>query len=373
MTENSDKEGSEAKADKPKRQAKSGSRNVISYLALVLAIAASSGLAWLVWVDYQQASASAGTDALQARIVELDKRLSEQQGQLQAAVTQLQSELGDLSGSGQAIEALGSELDSFAQRTQALESQFERITSTDRADWKLAEAEYLLRLANHRLRLAGETAGAMSLLGSADDILHQLDEPALLVVREEIAKELVQLRAMAKRDVQGVYLRLAALSELVWTLPLAVEPILETADAEGGPEEVPASAWRVRLASLLEILGTYFVVQRLDYAPEPMASPEQQHDLREELSLGLEQAQSALLTARSEVYESALRKTMSLLKAHFDLDDQRVRTMTAELGVLQAYDAAPEMPDIGASLSLLRETIAIRHNSGPANAAPEVE
>ena len=168
MTENSDKEGSEAKADKPKRQAKSGSRNVISYLALVLAIAASSGLAWLVWVDYQQASASAGTDALQARIVELDKRLSEQQGQLQAAVTQLQSELGDLSGSGQAIEALGSELDSFAQRTQALESQFERITSTDRADWKLAEAEYLLRLANHRLRLAGETAGAMSLLGSAD-------------------------------------------------------------------------------------------------------------------------------------------------------------------------------------------------------------
>ena len=372
MEENKEAETRETQADKPERKVKRGPSNAIAYFALIIAITAFSGLGWVTWTEYQERDDSEDSIALEARFKALEARLSELGGDKAATEEQIRSVAGELDAVSQAYQTLALEQQEVARHALVLESQLSRLTSTDRSDWKLAEAEYLLRLANHRLRLAGETAGAMSLLGSADDILQQLDDPALITVREEIASELLQLKAMAGRDVQGVYLRLAALSELVWTLPMAFEPVLQQAEATV-EAQVPVSGWRARLASLLDTLSTYFVVQRLEHAIEPMASPEQQHYFREELRLGLEQAQSALLTSRSAVYESALRKAMNLVQLHFDLEHQRTRTMVSELRVLQDYEADPELPDIGTSLNVLREHIAISHDRKREATEPEVE
>ena len=46
-----------------------------------------------------------------------------------------------------------------------------RYSANDRDAWLLAEAQYLLRLANQRLIMAGDAVAAEALLGSADNIL----------------------------------------------------------------------------------------------------------------------------------------------------------------------------------------------------------
>jgi uroporphyrin-3 C-methyltransferase len=51
------------------------------------------------------------------------------------------------------------------------------LSVEDRESWQLAEVQYLMRLANQRLIMTGDTLSAEALLRSADDILRGLDEP----------------------------------------------------------------------------------------------------------------------------------------------------------------------------------------------------
>ena len=54
---------------------------------------------------------------------------------------------------------------------------------------------------------------AIALLGSADEVLRQLDDTDLLAAREAITRDLAALRAVPAVDVEGTWLRLQALAE----------------------------------------------------------------------------------------------------------------------------------------------------------------
>ncbi|MET0044322.1 MAG: uroporphyrinogen-III C-methyltransferase, partial [Candidatus Thiodiazotropha sp. 6PLUC3] len=55
--------------------------------------------------------------------------------------------------------------------------------------WRVAEAEYLLRVANHRLTLMGDAATSLEALKSADERLSASGDPLWSGVREQLARE----------------------------------------------------------------------------------------------------------------------------------------------------------------------------------------
>ena len=79
--------------------------------------------------------------------------------------------------------------------------------------WRMAEAAFLLRMANHILQFEGDINAALMALQRADDVLlaiqagQKKDEYDLLPVRTVLAQEVLALKNVQRVDVQGIYLR----------------------------------------------------------------------------------------------------------------------------------------------------------------------
>src|SRR5690606_3338161 len=117
--------------------------------------------------------------------------------------------------------------DVVVELTQRLDNTTERVlslSSVNRDDWKLAEAEYLLRLANQRVLLERNSCNADAMAKSVDEILRDLNDPDDFTVRKALASEIGELVVDGDLDREGVYLRLLALSEEINKLPL-IKPL----------------------------------------------------------------------------------------------------------------------------------------------------
>lgn len=217
----------------------------------------------------------------------------------------------------------------------------------------LAEAEYLLRLANQRLLMERETGSALSLLISADKILVTVAEPGLFDVREQLAREVADLRAVAHLDVEGVFVQLAALGEQVEALAL-LTPEDNTAETAG--EEVANQAEENSegvFSSALENFSNMIIVRHRDEPLEPLLTPEQHFYIQQNLRLMLEQAQLALLQRNPGVYTNSLKKAERWVDEYFQLNANS-QALLGTLQELQKVEVDPELPDISNSLGLLK-------------------
>ena len=92
---------------------------------------------------------------------------------------------------------------------QRLGQRLDNVLNASRQDWRLAEAEHLLRLASLRLTALQEINSAKALVQAADQILLEQDDPASFAARAELAKSLEALRSLQQPDRTGMFLQLA--------------------------------------------------------------------------------------------------------------------------------------------------------------------
>ena len=328
------------------KPASRGNRLVV--LALLLGAAGVAAAGWGLWQlrslelrDQQQLSqleaARSQTEALAQRTQGLDARLQQLPGadELDARrrlVAQLQ---GD---------------------QQLLNQRLETVLGASRQDWRLAEAEHLLRLASLRLSALQDINSATALVQGADEILRGQDDPAAFAAREQLAKSLEALRATVNPDRTGLFLQLAALREQVAQLH-ALNPafvgsggVLSDLAAEGD-----GSSW---WAEWLEVLSQYF---RIDFSADenirPLLAGQSLTQVRLALSLALEQAQWAALHGQTPVYRQSLVQAREVLDAHFDLDNPNSRALRARIGELLEQPIEVAAPDLSGSLNAVQAYI----------------
>ncbi len=226
------------------------------------------------------------------------------------------------------------------------------------------EAEALLRLAAQHLWVSRSVHQALPLLVRADGLLALRDDPALAAARAALVADITALKLVAMPDVEGVYLRLDALQDVMGALLLVPQPVPESqaapaAAAEGGFwERLRGNA----VAALRRFSAEHLRVRTLDQAPPGMLSAAAEARLRQYLRLLLSQAQLALLERQPGIYGIALTKTATLLEAHFGADP-RVAATVAELKALRELDIAPVLPDLATAREQLRSHVA-RQASG---------
>ena len=85
--------------------------------------------------------------------------------------------------------------------------------------WRLAEIEYLLTIANHRLSLAQDLKTAIAIFSTADERIKAMGDPGLIPIRKAISDELSALSSVNEPDIEGVALRLGSLASAVDNLP----------------------------------------------------------------------------------------------------------------------------------------------------------
>ena len=326
---------------------------------------------------------SAGSDQMPIELEDLIGRLDALENQTSE---QMPLELEDLIGRLDALENSSADTEAAMQAlaeqvTQAesaegfdpalLDDLNERIEQAEAAasaapqpvavpvnqDFALEEIESYLRVANRQLQLAGNFAAAETALGLADERLAQLDDPAFLGVRSEIADEIAALQRVEQPDLTGIALALSALSEQASGLALKGHERVAPATA---PDQTNAAAgsqsgWDRFVASVQAALKGLVAVRRTDSAVEPLLPPDEVYFLYRNLELKLEVARLALLQRNQEVYRTSLRGVRSWLNTYFDTQDGSVANALNQIADLEGKQIAPTLPDISGSLQQLQQ------------------
>jgi uroporphyrin-3 C-methyltransferase len=266
---------------------------------------------------------------------------------------------------------------SLAEQRTALEKERERLRQqgvqinrslsvmqqrlgVDSSQWQVAEAEYLLRVANHRLTLMQDPTTALAALEAADERLRATGNPGWDGVRKLLAQEMVLLRALPRVDRTGVTASLAALADQADQIPLKEQGVkLQVPSVEDGPQEEAVSApqgftlqriWR----DLWEGFKSMLVIRHHQAPVSAMLPPEQGYFLRQNLRLKLEGASIALMGRNASFFRESLQGAELWLERYFAIGTPEVTAFRARLAALAALDIAPEMPDISASLRALQ-------------------
>lgn len=336
--------------------------SAIAWLALLLVIVLTAGIAWLVQEGQdREASLAQRVAELENLTRQKDTSQSEQSDRLQR---EFQSSLDDLeSGLSDETSRLTNSLDTLQAQLAGQQSELDRFSASDRDSWLLAEAEYLVRLANQRLLMAGDPVAAQALLSSADAVLREIDDPGLHAARAAAASDIAALRAVPRVDVEGIYLRLAALIEQaenlrIFQLPEQVE--------QSQPEA--AQGWQDRLRqgyeAALAKLSNYIIIRRRDVPMQALMDPQWEGLVRQNLRMLLEQSEVAVLSGNQTLYEASLARAQHWVAQFLDSDEVAARAIAAEIAELEALTIEVPQPDISRSQQALDAFIEQRRQSG---------
>jgi uroporphyrin-3 C-methyltransferase len=333
--------------------ANSGKTAVVLALIALLAVPALGYWSYLELQALREKQTAAST--------QLADEIASKNSALRNQVNKLEDELARLDDEREAQNLL---LERTQTRLSDAIKQVEAGRSTSEADWRLAEAQYLLRLANQRVLMEQRPEGALTLLRSADKVLADLDDVSLYSLRQALAQDIAKLEAVPKLDVEGTYLRLAALIEQSRELPtLSLEQQRQLPDMlkEITPDAVDETLQQdiqSALGRAMSSLESLVVIQQHDRAVEPLLSPEQGHYLRQNLQLLLEQAQLALLRQQQVIYETSLSRSIELIGRYFDAANSATQALSQALEQLNRLQVAPQMPSINGSLDKLQQHMA---------------
>ncbi|MYM63868.1 uroporphyrinogen-III C-methyltransferase [Pseudomaricurvus sp. HS19] len=320
-------------------------------LALMFLLAAgTAGLGYLVWLDYQRSALT------QQQYYETQQRLEAQQLQLQQNRGEWQQ------GQQQQLareQVWQQRVDSLEQRLQQQGELLRGLTSTTRADWQLAEAEFLLRVAQQRLMLDGSATAALALLESADAIVREQNNDDLFPVRDRLQRDITALKLVPEVDTTGYYLRLAALSDQIQALPVLPRMLADTDAADSGQQTAATTAegvWGRIVQSFhaaLTQLADQVRIRHHDEPLQPLLPPDGVEYLRQNLRFYMEQAQLALLRQETDVYQSSLASALQLVQRYFG-GQEAGRKLAAELMQMQQLAITSELPNIRGSLQALQ-------------------
>ena len=226
-----------------------------------------------------------------------------------------------------------------------------------RKDWLLAEAEYLIKLASHRLLLEQDVKTAIVAMEGANARLSEVGDPSLLKVRKQISKDIQKLKTVPTIDVAGISLTLSSLIQTVDKLPLAVpDPdAIRERIKERAPEKREVDGIKSFLAALWQDIKNLVVIRKHDSPVQPMLTADQQFFLVQNLQLRIEQARLALLQGETGVYQERLTDMQKWIPLYFDGSHALTKSTMDTLAKLRKQDITPELPELTRSYEMLEK------------------
>jgi len=345
----------------PSRPASSGGAKAVASLALLVGLGGMALGGYSYWQLQQLGAQEADR---QASLQKAD----EQTRQLAAGNQQLAARLGRLEQLPSAAELderrrLLATLQSDQQR---LAGRVEQVLGASREEWRLAEAEHLLRMAMLQLSAMQDVKSAEMLVAEADLILQKQDDPSAYAARQKLLEGLEALRSLPQLDRTGLFLQLGALRGQSSQLS-ALAP--EFVNGEAGPEDLGQSRWQRWLDEL-----TRYVRVDFDASADvkPLLAGQTLGQVRLALSLAIEQAQWAVLNGNAEVYRQALQQASALISDHFSEDNGQARGLRERIDALAQREVEVQLPDLSSALKALQAYVEKREAPNETPAEPEM-
>ena len=347
---------------------KSGAGLIVSFgmLISILALVVAGYAAYLIYESNSELKdARTSVRSLETELANLKRTSDQKIEQLSVVLEQTTASISQIrEAENTAIADLGASFEVATEQLRTeLRAELNEGLGTSGEDWLLAEVEYLIRLANQRVLMERDVSGALSLLSSADEIVEQTTGIAAYELRESLAYDIANLKAVSDLDTDGIFLSLSAMVSQV--------PELRRKQPELSPptqiqvENGEAQNYYQQFLSLVNnIFGR--VLNSVDYrrdgvAITPLLPPKEEYYLRQNLILKFEMAQLALLRNDQPVYQTSLSEAKLWIVNHFIETDPRTIALVTSLDQLMEVEVDRSLPNISGSLRAVRGLLNTLH------------
>jgi uroporphyrin-3 C-methyltransferase len=335
--------------------------SIVNFL-LIIGICAAAAWTGYQWQQNQTNDSDTGAK-IEAELLSMDSSIAK----IDASVAKYDAELVEINEDlNEQNQVLNKNMDSLLQQilqnvdeNKALKSRIVDLSGRRPADWLLAEADYLVRIAGRKLWLENDVSTAMLMLQAADSRLEDIGDPSLFPVRKLIAEDIQALHQINPISINSIALALSGMLPQVNNLPLNALKIPEIEDNKAANElSQNISDWRTNISKTWNSLVDDFIqIETSDKPVLPYLSTKQRWLITEQLKLALSQAKSAALDEQETLYLSALQQAIALLVEHFQLDDNNVKQFADALQQLQNTDIAKDYPRQLQSANALKDII----------------
>lgn len=391
-----------ASEEKPAKAKGRSAGTWIGYLTLVIVVLLAIGGFFLIQSFRSELGGELNKEDQQ--VIELTRQLGSLQQQLATLHNQVAGLQTQLATEDSKIERVLSEQSStFGERLESARAdlsksvdQIQRQLSRTRGDVLVADAEYLLSVANQKLHLVGDVKAVLAAMEAADQRLHDSGDPGVFPVREALAEEINLLKNMAAPDIVGLSAKILALEAKIREIPLHLphaptgaesalkpkplqaEPPTAEAEpptAEAEPPDAETEEHDGRIDAALDALKDLVTIRRTDRPIESVLTPEEVEGLRQVLLLKLEMTRAALLRGDEGMYQANLKSARQFLRDNFDNQAAATRDADAQLNEFLQQPIRVPMPDISKSLSLIRniERLRLKADEAKKPSVPELK
>jgi uroporphyrin-3 C-methyltransferase len=344
-------------------------------IALVIAIIALVGVLGLLAYGYQHleslkqeltrinsdiAAAQQSQEGMNTSLQDTQQAFEQQKQRIEQQQATLQDQDSKLEQERERLQAQGEEM------KQTLEKVYQRV-GRNSTDWMAAEAEYLLGVANHRLRLEADVATAVKALQAADARLRESGDPGWIDVRNEIASEITTLKGIGQVDRAGLAARLSGMAAEVQKLKvLGSEPLIAKVEPKPELSEPEERNFKTLLKDSWEGFKSVMVVRHHGKPVAAMLPPEQQFFIYQNTRLQFETARMAMLRSDQALYSAGLETAEKWLQDFFDTEQGATKALLQQISELKAINVKPGLPDISGSLMALRRRLKSMESGGGA-------
>ncbi|WP_407331848.1 uroporphyrinogen-III C-methyltransferase [Enterovibrio sp. 27052020O] len=324
---------------------KNGGRG-LAVFAIVLVIGLGAGLYYHGHQQSQQYNA--GIAALNSEVSALKNALADSDKQALAAVQKATQDTQVL-------------IDQQDKTIASLQSALADVKGRRPNDWLLAEANYLVNQAGRQLWLQHDVLTATTLMENADQRIAELNDPSLTPLRQAMAKDIQQLKAIKRIDRDGIVLRLNSLQQEVDKLPLA-NAIIPEGEAIA-PEKVSDNVddWQQNLkASMSDFVSQFITYRKRDGDVVPLLTPAQTFYLQENLKAKLDQAITAVYRQNGRLYAESLKTAEEWAERFYNQDAKITEGFVSTLKTLSQQTVEVSYPEALESQQLISDLLADR-------------
>ncbi|MFO1422238.1 MAG: uroporphyrinogen-III C-methyltransferase [Candidatus Competibacteraceae bacterium] len=217
----------------------------------------------------------------------------------------------------------------------------------------LAEVDYLLRLADAKLKLERNVAAARLALEVAQQRLKAVNENAMASVQTMLGEAIASLRGVKLPDLSALAHKVAEMQKAIGGLPLRITsgiPDIKNRVKPAANISISTDTERSWWDRGIEAVGNQFkdivVIRRVRSDAPPLIAMEEEFFLRQNLRLELESLRTALLRGDAEAYRDSYDLVNRWVETYFDTQDKQVAAFLAELKALQTVEFNPYVPDL---------------------------
>jgi len=324
------------------KQKKSSGNGLLWFVVIILFLIVLGMAGAGYWYYMQQQSASADSATTQQSNATKLNAIERERADI--LVT-----LQDVARTNQTLQSTVDELktqnEQLSLQAESTLQQLNNMEGRRPADWLIAEADYLVRMAGRKLWLENDVRTAILLLVNADKRLKSLADPSVLPVRASLAEDIQTLQQLNPVSQSSVALALTGMMAQIDKLPLDTFEKPEDASAEDTTLSESADDWQDNLAKVWRsLVNDFLTVKTIEGPIEPVLSLEAQFLAKEQLRLQLMHAQTAALQGDAGLYNQSLQYAQTLIIEKYDTEKSQVTGFVEALQNLIATDISRPIP-----------------------------